>query len=283
MQSLAHRRSARAEQRAHAIEVLLVRHCSGGASARAASVARRRTRWPPAPWEGGAAGWSPASRHSAASSSATLVLRQNRLCWPVRCMHPVPEFVGDRESPTAGPLLRLGLVDPDLAAGRKQQARERLAVGQRRASRRGGEIVDLANVQAEPALGDVLDRDRQPLPVPDVAGQVTRASRWRVPRLAARGEPTPDSPAIPIAVAISDHRCSAFRLEGTAAPAAAARRSSPKVFGATAGHLRAIVRSAPPGPSRSRPMRGRRARTGFGLPREPSRHLGGGSRPRAQL
>ena len=77
------------------------------------------------------------------------------------------ELVADREAPPRRPLLRLVGVDPDLAAARQQQPRDRLIAVEPRAARRRGHVVDVADQQAAVAVGDVLDRDRQRAPVPD--------------------------------------------------------------------------------------------------------------------
>ena len=94
-------------------------------TATAASAAPRRTRSPPPRCR--AAGRAPLS--------STVVRRQNSACWPVAVHDPVAELVPDREPPPRRPLPRLVGVDPDLAAGGQQQARQRLAVGEHAAPR----------------------------------------------------------------------------------------------------------------------------------------------------
>lgn len=64
------------------------------------------------------------------------------------------------------PLASLGRVDPDLAAGGEQQAGEGLTLVELGRTRRNGQILNVANVDPEASVGDVLDRHRQGLAVP---------------------------------------------------------------------------------------------------------------------
>ena len=86
----------------------------------------------------------------------------------------VAELVGDREPPPRRPLDGLVGVDPDLAEAGEQEAAERLVVAERRAPGRLAHLGrrDVADVEAEVAVGDLLDRDRRAVAVPDVVGKL---------------------------------------------------------------------------------------------------------------
>ena len=94
----------------------------------------------------------------------------------------VPELVADREAAPRRPLAGLLGVDPDLALGGQQQARDE-SPG-RSAGQPGAvaHVIDVADVEAVDGVDDVLDRDRQRLAIPDVGGDLGQHLRRRAAR-----------------------------------------------------------------------------------------------------
>ena len=85
---------------------------------------------------------------------------------------PVAQLVADREAAARGPLLALGGVDPDLALAGEEEAGEGLVGGELGGAGGGGQVGDVADQEADVVVGDVLDRDREALAVPDVVGDL---------------------------------------------------------------------------------------------------------------
>ncbi len=107
--------------------------------------------------------------------------------------HVVADLVSDREPPTPGPEARLLAVHPDLAEARDEEAGEGDVVGELRAARRrahlrGGDVPD---AEAEVAVGDLLDRDRRAIAVPDVVGKAGEHRLGSALDLLHRADPNP--------------------------------------------------------------------------------------------
>ena len=112
-------------------------------------------------WSVGSGGWS----------SLTAGLRQKRDCWPgSRCMHQWPSswpIVKRRRPGHSRASAALTQISPGPASSRPEMDWPGARGG---GAGRGGHVLDVADEQAEAGVGDVLDRDRQLLAVPDPVG-----------------------------------------------------------------------------------------------------------------
>ena len=102
---------------------------------------------------------------------------------------PVTELVADGEATARRPLARLPGVDPDLPQRRQQQAGQSLRRPEGRYAGRGAQVVDVTDVQTEAGVGDVIDRHREAVAVPQPAGHLRQHALGLLLDLRRHGRP----------------------------------------------------------------------------------------------